>query len=77
MALDADRCTCTCILGLCYRESYPSEKVWLSCDQTPTAQPSISHFLANLGAQVQPDIAHPCCDKLTAIKTGFPVTSIT
>ena len=23
---------------------------------------------------MQPDIAHPCCDKLTAIKTGFPVT---
>ena len=37
----------------------------------------ISHFLASLGAQVQLDIAHPCCDQLTAVKTRYPLTSIT
>ena len=26
---------------------------------------------------MQPDIAHPCCDQLTAVKTGYPLTSIT
>ena len=26
---------------------------------------------------MQPDIAHPCCDQLTAAKTGYPLTSIT
>ena len=54
----------------------------------PTVRPSapqgnqcvISQFLAidsSLGGQVQPDIAHPCCDQLTAVKTGYPLTSIT
>ena len=33
-----------------------------------------SHFLASLGAQ---EIAHQCCDQLTAVKTGYPLTSIT
>ena len=37
----------------------------------------ISHFLTSLEAQVQPDVAHPCCDQLTAVKTGYPLTSIT
>ena len=59
-----------------------SKKIWLSHDHTPTARPSISHFLGAcfLGAQVQPDSAHSCCDKLTAVKTGYMVylmTSIT
>ena len=26
---------------------------------------------------MQPDVAHPCCDQLTAVKTGYPLTSIT
>ena len=29
-----------------------------------------------LAAWVQPCIAHPCCDQLTAVKTEFPLTSI-
>ena len=33
----------------------------------------IAQFLASLGAQVQPYIAHPCCDQLTAVKTGHPL----
>ena len=37
-----------------------------------------SHFLASLGAHVQPDITYPCCDKLLkAVKTGYPMTSVT
>ena len=66
---------------------YPSEKNWQSRDRTPTGdRPSapqgnqclISHFLASLEAQEQPDIAHialkiahKCCDQLTAVKTGI------
>ena len=37
-------------------------------------------FLANLGAQENSyctHIAHQCCDQLTAVKTGYPLTSIT
>ena len=45
--------------------------------RTTGQQCLISHFLASLGVQVQPDIAHPCCDQLTAVKTGYPLTSIT
>ena len=43
-------------------------------------QCSISHFLASLGAQEDwycTHIAHQCCDQLTAVKTGYPLTSIT
>jgi len=43
-------------------------------------QCSISHFLASLGAQENwycTHIAHQCCDQLTAVKTGYPPTSIT
>ena len=36
--------------------------------------PRVTNFLASLGAQVQPDIAHPC-HQLTAVKTGYPLTS--
>ena len=36
----------------------------------------ISLFLASSGAQVQPDIAHPCCDQLTAVKTEYTLISI-
>ena len=32
---------------------------------------------SSLGAQVQPDIAHPCCDQLTPVKTGYLLTSAT
>ena len=38
------------------------------------------HFLASLGAQENwycTHIAHQCCDQLTAVKTGYPLTSIT
>ena len=24
---------------------------------------------------MQPDIAHPCCDQLTAVKIGYPLTT--
>ena len=40
----------------------------------------LSHFLASLGVVWEPKkklIAHQCCDQLTAIKTGYPLTSIT
>ena len=43
-------------------------------------QCSISHFLASLGAQEDwycTHIAHQCCDQLTAVRTGYPLTSIT
>ena len=36
----------------------------------------ISHFLASLGAQVQPDIVHPYCDQLAAVKR-YMLNSIT
>ena len=57
----------------------------MTVHRRPTGQPAvhitgnqclISLFLAidsSLGAQVQPDIAHPCCDQLTAVKTGSGV----
>ena len=38
------------------------------------------HFLASLVAQENwycTHIAHQCCDQLTAVKTGYPLTSIT
>ena len=38
------------------------------------------HFLASLGAEEDwycTHIAHQCCDQLTAVKTGYPLTSIT
>ena len=54
----------------------PSAPHWSQC--------LIPHFLASLGAQEQLDIAlifphfaHQCCDHLTAVKTGCPLTSIT
>ena len=54
----------------------PSAPHWSQC--------LIPHFLASLGAQEQLDIAlifphfaHQCCDHLTAVKTGYPLTSIT
>ena len=43
-------------------------------------QCSTSHFLASLGAQGNwycTHIAHKCCDQLTAVKTGYRLTSIT
>ena len=50
----------------------------------PAARPSapqayqclLSHFLAALGTQ-RKLIAHQCCHQLTAVKTGYPLTSIT
>ena len=50
----------------------------------PTDRPSapqayqclLSHFLATLGAR-RKLIAHQCCGQLTAVKTGYPLTSIT
>ena len=29
-------------------------------------------FNLTLSIRVQPDIAHPCCEQLTAVKTGYP-----
>ena len=29
-----------------------------------------------MSGNLQPDIAHPCCGELPAIKTGYPLTSI-
>ena len=48
----------------------------------PTARASVRTtgtpmFNLTLSIRVQPDIAHPCCDQLTAVKTGYPLTSIT
>jgi len=47
----------------------------------PAAHPClISHFLASLGAQEDwycTHIAHQYCDQLIAVKTGYPLTSIT
>ena len=43
-------------------------------------QCSISHFSASLVAQEDwycTHIVHKCCDQLTAVKTGYPLTSIT
>ena len=43
-------------------------------------QCSISHFIASLVAQEDwycTHIVHQCCDQLTALKTGYPLTSIT
>ena len=34
-------------------------------------------FLASLGAQVQLDSSHLCCDQLTTVKTGYSLTIIT
>ena len=56
--------------------------------QRPPARPSepqgnqcsIPHFLASLGEQEDwycTHIAHQCCDQLTAVKTGYSLTSIT
>ena len=43
-------------------------------------QCSISHFIASLVAQEDwycTHIVHQCCDQLTAVKTGYPLTSVT
>ena len=34
-------------------------------------------YRSSLEAQVQPDISHPCCDKLITVKTRYPLTSTT
>ena len=48
----------------------------------PTARASVRTtgkpmFNLTLSIRVQPDIALPCCEQLTAVKTGYPLTSIT
>lgn len=40
-------------------------------------QCKISGFLARQFGSLQLDIAHPCCGQLTAVKTRYPLTSIT
>ena len=43
-------------------------------------QCSISYFLASLGSEhrkTDTHIGHQCCDQLTAVKTRYPLTSIT
>ena len=47
----------------------------------PTARASVRTtgkpmFNLTLSIRVQPDIALPCCEQLTAVKTGYPLTSI-
>ena len=45
---------------------------------SPSVRTEVSDWLmyhACVTAQVQPDIAHPCCDQLTAVKTGHPPVS--
>ena len=38
----------------------------------------LSHFLTTLGAQEETDCtSNQCCDQLTAVKTRYPLTSIT
>ena len=59
--------------------------IWkLSADQLIVLldrdQCSISYFLASLGSEhrkTDTHIGHQCCDQLTAVKTGYPLTSIT
>ena len=59
--------------------------IWkLSADQLivllDREQCSISYFLASLGSEhrkTDTHIGHQCCDQLTAVKTGYPLTSIT
>ena len=38
---------------------------------------SSEYSLGPLFRSLQPDIAHPCCDRLIAVTTGYPLTSIT
>ena len=73
-----------------HQTPFPQKRLILRLDRTPTASDrpcapqrnqcfKVSHFLAidsSLGAQVQTDI-HPYCDQLTALKTGYPLTSAT
>ena len=43
-------------------------------------QCSVSYFLASLGSEhrkIDTHIGHQCCDQLTAVKTRYPLTSIT
>ena len=51
---------------------------WLYTARPSAPQPMFnSLFLPidnSLGAQMQPDIAYSCCDQLTAVKTGYPLT---
>ena len=59
--------------------------IWkLSADQLIVLldrdQCSISYFLASLGSEhrkTDTHIGHQCCDQLTAVKTRYPLTSIT
>ena len=39
-------------------------------------QCEISHCLASMET-LQPDMAHPYCGQLTAVKTGYPLIGIT
>ena len=58
--------------------------IWkLSADQLvllDRKQCSISYFFASLGSEhrkTDTHIGHQCCDQLTAVKTRYPLTSIT
>ena len=59
--------------------------IWkLSADQLiillDRDQCSVSYFLASLGSEhrkTDTHIGHQCCDQLTAVKTRYPLTSIT
>ena len=61
-----------------------SEKILLSRNRTPyrpsvrtTGQPLLNLTRSSWCGSLQPDFAHPCCGRLTAVKTGYPLTSIT
>ena len=55
--------------------------IWLSADQLiillDRDQCSVSYFLASLGSEHRKTDTRQCCDPLTAVKTRYPLTSIT
>ena len=61
------------------RVTYPSRKFWQSHDRTSirlSVRKETNVKCSQLSGHLQPDIAHPCCGELPAIKTGYPLTSI-
>ena len=41
-----------------------------------TRKPILNLTLSSYFGSLQPDIAHPCIGQLTAVKTGYPLSSI-
>ena len=52
----------------------PPERPSVRTTGKPMFNLTLSNYFESPG---QPDIAHPCCDQLTVVKTGYPLTSIT